>query len=82
MGASYSNEVCSKVQCSNWRFVISLLMMYLAHCMMLGMDKSHEGCWRLLEATTLALDQKALQIMLTSAEEVNIALCVRYAVEE
>ncbi|KAN0078393.1 hypothetical protein V8E55_010450 [Tylopilus felleus] len=47
-----------------------------------GMDKSHEGCWRLLEATTLALDQKALQMMLTSAEEVNIALCVRYAVEE
>ncbi|KAN0101187.1 hypothetical protein V8E55_001171 [Tylopilus felleus] len=44
------------------------------------MNKSHDGCWRLLEMTTL--DQKALQMMLTSAQEVNIALCVRCAVEE
>ena len=49
---------------------------------MLGMNKSYDGCWRLLEMTTLALDQKALQMMLTSAQEVNIALCVRCAVEE
>ena len=47
---------------------------------MLDMNKSHDGCWRLLEMTTL--DQKALQMMLTSAQEVNIALCVRCAVEE
>ncbi|KAN0101199.1 hypothetical protein V8E55_001183 [Tylopilus felleus] len=47
-----------------------------------GMNKSYDGCWRLLEMTTLALDQKALQMMLTSAQEVNIALCVRCAVED
>ena len=56
--------------------------MYLAHFIMLGMHKAHEGCWKLLETTTLALDQKALQMMLTSAQEFNIALCVRCAVEE
>ncbi|KAN0084355.1 hypothetical protein V8E55_007859 [Tylopilus felleus] len=47
-----------------------------------GMHKAHEGCWKLLETTTLALDQKALQMMLTSAQEFNIALCVRCAVED
>ncbi|KAF8549409.1 hypothetical protein OG21DRAFT_1478885 [Imleria badia] len=47
-----------------------------------GMHKSNEGCSKLLEATTVVLDEKALQMLLISAQEVNVALCVRYAVRE
>ncbi|KAI9459530.1 hypothetical protein HD554DRAFT_2029220 [Boletus coccyginus] len=46
-----------------------------------GAHKSNEGCSKLLEATTIVLNQEALQILLISAQEVNIALCVRYAVQ-
>ena len=49
---------------------------------MVGMHKSNEGCSNLLKATTTILDGKALQMLLTSAQETNIALCVKYAVRE
>ncbi|KAF8555147.1 hypothetical protein OG21DRAFT_1411408 [Imleria badia] len=47
-----------------------------------GMHKSNEGCSKLLEATTMVLNEKALQMLLISAQEVNVALCVRYAAQE
>ncbi|KAF8119954.1 hypothetical protein EV363DRAFT_1194050 [Boletus edulis] len=47
-----------------------------------GMHKSNEGCNKLLEATTSALNEEALHMLLTSAQEVNMALCVRYAVQD
>ncbi|KAF8547760.1 hypothetical protein OG21DRAFT_1489936 [Imleria badia] len=47
-----------------------------------GMHKSNEGCNQVLEATTTALDEEVLQMLLISAQEVNIALCVRYAVRQ
>ncbi|KAF8545529.1 hypothetical protein OG21DRAFT_1429121, partial [Imleria badia] len=47
-----------------------------------GMHKSNEACSNLLEATTTVLNEKALQMLLISAQEVNVALCVRYAVRE
>ena len=49
---------------------------------MVGMHKSNEGCCNLLEATTTILDGKALQMLLISAQETNVALCVKYAVQE
>ena len=49
---------------------------------MVGMHKSNEGCRNLLEATTTILNGKALQMLLISAQETNIALCVKYAVRE
>ncbi|KAF8126033.1 hypothetical protein EV363DRAFT_1175093 [Boletus edulis] len=45
------------------------------------MDRSSEGCSKLLEATTAALNKTVLRMLLISAQEVNIALCVRYAVQ-
>ncbi|KAF8447467.1 hypothetical protein L210DRAFT_3641406 [Boletus edulis BED1] len=47
-----------------------------------GMDKSSKGCTKLVEATTGVLGEEALQMLLVSAQEVNIAICVRYAVRE
>ncbi|KAF8447376.1 hypothetical protein L210DRAFT_3757287 [Boletus edulis BED1] len=41
---------------------------------------SNEGCSKLLDVTTNALNEEALQMLLVSAQEVNITLCVRYAV--
>ncbi|KAF8126026.1 hypothetical protein EV363DRAFT_1586114 [Boletus edulis] len=43
---------------------------------------SNEGCSKLLDVTTNALNEEALQMLLVSAQEVNIALCVRCAVRE
>ncbi|KAF8447235.1 hypothetical protein L210DRAFT_3390041 [Boletus edulis BED1] len=47
-----------------------------------NMDRSTEGCSKLLEATTAALNKTALRMLLISAQEVNIALCVKYAVQQ
>jgi len=47
-----------------------------------GMHRSSKGCSNLLEATTAVLDGKALQMLLISSQEVNMALCVRSAVQE
>ncbi|KAH0826998.1 GTP-binding protein [Lanmaoa asiatica] len=47
-----------------------------------GMHKSNEGCKILLETTTSVLSEGALQMLLVSAQEANIALCVKYAVQE
>ncbi|KAN0092709.1 hypothetical protein V8E55_003493 [Tylopilus felleus] len=47
-----------------------------------GMHKSNEGCSQLLETTTKALDERALQMMLVSAQQVNLAICMRYALQD
>jgi len=47
-----------------------------------GMHKSIEGCSKLLETTAIVLNQEALQMLLYSAQEVNMGLCVKYAVQK
>jgi hypothetical protein len=47
-----------------------------------GMHNSNEGCDILLEKTAGALNEKALQLLFVTAQETNIALCIRYAVHE
>ena len=47
-----------------------------------GMHKSSEECNKLLEATTSVLGEEALQMLLISAQEANVALCMKYAVQE
>ncbi|KAF8128560.1 hypothetical protein EV363DRAFT_1584924 [Boletus edulis] len=47
-----------------------------------GMHKSNEGCSKVLAATADALNEKALQQLLISAQKVNLELCVRFAVRE
>ncbi|KAF8452696.1 hypothetical protein L210DRAFT_3384812 [Boletus edulis BED1] len=47
-----------------------------------GMHKSNEGCSKVLAATADALNEKALQKLLISAQKVNLELCVRFAVQE
>ena len=46
------------------------------------MHKPNGGCHELLETTSNVLDQEALQMLLVSAQEVNIGLCVKHAVRE
>jgi len=47
-----------------------------------GMNNSTKGCNILLEATARALNEETLQILFVTAQETNIALCIRYALEE
>jgi hypothetical protein len=47
-----------------------------------GMHNSNEGCNILLENTARVLDEKAVQLLFITAQETNIALCIRYAVRE
>jgi len=46
-----------------------------------GAHKSNEGCGKLLETTADVLDRGTLQMLLISAQEANMALCARYAVQ-
>ena len=48
----------------------------------LGMHKSNEGSNKLLEVTADVLSEERLQMLLVSAQETNLALCVKYATRE
>ena len=45
------------------------------------MDTSDTGCNTLLEETAAALNTESLQMLLVSAQEKNIMLCIEYAVK-
>ena len=47
----------------------------------LAMHKYNEGCNSLLEKTASTLDEEALQMLLVSAQETNMALCIKYATQ-
>jgi len=49
---------------------------------MAGMHNSNEGCNMLLETTARALNEKALQMLFVTAQEINITLCIKYAVQD
>ena len=46
---------------------------------MLGLHRSNGGCNSLLENTAAVLSEETLQMLLVSAQETNIGLCIRYA---
>ncbi|OAX37551.1 hypothetical protein K503DRAFT_771375 [Rhizopogon vinicolor AM-OR11-026] len=45
------------------------------------MDKDNADCGPLLEGTTNALGEEAMQILLISTQRTNLALCIKYAVK-
>ena len=47
----------------------------------LAMHKSNEGCNNLLENTATVLSEEALQMLLVSAQETNMALCIKFATQ-
>ena len=49
---------------------------------MLGMHKSNEVSNELLEVIAAVLNEEILQMLLVSAQETNLALCVKYATRE
>ena len=49
---------------------------------MLGMHKSNEGSNALLEFTATILNKERLQMLLVSAQEANLAVCIKYATRE
>ena len=49
---------------------------------MLEMEKDTADCVPLLEITTSALGEEAMQMLLISTQRTNMALCVKYAVEK
>jgi len=46
------------------------------------MEKDNADCGPLLECTTEALDEEAMQMLLISTQQTNLALCIKYAVEK
>jgi len=46
------------------------------------MDKDNADCGPLLECTTGALGEEAMQMLLISTQQTNLALCIKYAVEK
>lgn len=84
MGSSFSNETCPEGLCQDWRFVLCFLI-YILDCAihpLAGMHRSNEGCDGLLENTATVLSDEALRMLLVSAQETNIALCVKYAAQQ
>jgi hypothetical protein len=45
------------------------------------MDKDDADCGPLLEGTTNALGEEAMQMLLISTQRMNLALCIKYAVK-
>ena len=45
-----------------------------------GMDKEHADCTALIKCTAEALDDDMLETLLVSAQQVNLEICVNYAV--
>jgi len=46
------------------------------------MEKDKADCGALLECTTGALGEEAMQMLLISTQQTNLALCIKYAVEK
>ena len=53
----------------------------LLTCIILEMDKDTADCGPLLEGTSSALGEEAMQILLISTQQTNLALCIKYAIE-
>ena len=51
-------------------------------CIILEMEKDNADCGPLLEGTTNALGEEAMQMLLISTQRTNLALCIKYAVEK
>jgi len=49
-------------------------------CIILEMDKDNADCGPLLEGTTGALGEEAMQMLLVSTQRTNLALCMKCAV--
>ena len=49
---------------------------------MLGMHRSNEGCNSLLASTAAVLSEETLQQLFVSAQETNLALCIKYAAQQ
>jgi len=46
------------------------------------MEKDNADCGPLLECTAGALGKEAMQMLLISTQQTNLALCIKYAVEK
>jgi hypothetical protein len=47
-----------------------------------GMHRSNEGCHNLLESTAAVLSDETLQLLFVSAQETNLALCIKCAAQQ
>ena len=50
--------------------------------MVTGINKKEADCSALLTCTAEALDDEMLEILLVSAQQVNLKICVEYAVRK
>jgi len=46
------------------------------------MENNNADCGPLLECTTEALGEEAMQMLLISTQQTNLALCIKYAVKK
>ncbi|KAH0839442.1 hypothetical protein J3R83DRAFT_225, partial [Lanmaoa asiatica] len=63
-------------------YMLSSLLCSILLIISLDMDTSDIGCNLLLAQTAAALDDKSLQMLLITAQEKNILLCIEYAVRQ
>jgi len=50
-------------------------------CIILEMDKEKADCGPLLDGTTGALGEEAMQMLLITTQQTNLELCMKYAVK-
>ena len=81
MGWSVQNGISSTSICATGKFVICSHLHSILLIIFLDMNTFDIGCTILLEQTAAALNNKSLQMLLVSAQERNIMLCIEYAVK-
>ena len=60
--------------------ILSFYLYSVLFIILSGMDTSDTGCNILLEQTAAVLNDESLQMLLVTAQERNIILCIQYAV--
>jgi hypothetical protein len=71
-------HVCLPGKLVNHQIAIELLVIFIQH---VDMDKDGADCGPLMEQTTEALDDEALQQLLVSSQVTNLTLCIIYALK-
>ena len=77
---TYPPKSCVRIEGLHYVFLSTHWVLLFTN--MPDMHKSIEGCHSLLETTATTLSEETLQMLFVSAQETNIALCMKYAAKQ
>ena len=79
---AYAPKSCVRIEGLYYIFFDTCWVLLFTNA--LGMHKPNEGpgCNSLLENTAVILSEETLQMLFVSAQETNIALCIKHAVQQ